>query len=56
VVVTVEVEAVMFVRELAWYAYLFGALLTAVFAALVNAVLYFKLKKIDMAESLKSIE
>lgn len=56
VVITVEVEAVLFVRELVWWAYLLGAALTAVFAALVNIVLHFKLKKIDMAESLKSIE
>ena len=31
-------------------------LLTAVFAAIVNVVMYFKLRRISMAESLKSIE
>jgi putative ABC transport system permease protein len=56
VVITVEVEAVMFIRELVWWAYLAGAALTIVFAVLVNFVLHFKLKKIDMAESLKSVE
>lgn len=56
VVITVEVEAVLFIRELVPSAYLLGAALTALFAALVNAALHFKLKKIDMAESLKSIE
>ena len=34
----------------------FSMLLTAVFAAIVNVVMYFKLRRISMAESLKSIE
>ena len=36
--------------------YLFAVLLTIVFAVLVNALMYFRLKKIDMIESLKSVE
>lgn len=56
VVATVEIEQVMFNRELIWWAYAAGAGLTAVFAAAVNFLLYFKLKKIDMVESLKSVE
>lgn len=56
VVYTVEVETVMFNRELVWWAYLAGAAVTAAFTVLVNIVLYFKLKKIDMVESLKSAE
>ena len=30
--------------------------LTMVFACIVNSVMYFKIKKIDMTESLKSVE
>ncbi len=56
VVMTVEVEQVMFNDTLVWWAYLLGALLTLAFALLVNATLHFKLKKIDMAQSLKSVE
>lgn len=56
VIMTVEVEAVLFNRELVWWAYLLGAALTLVFAALVNFALYFRLKKINMVESLKSVE
>lgn len=56
VVITTEIDIVMFNRSLVWWAYLFGALLTMVFAAIVNVVLHFKLKKIDMVESMKSIE
>lgn len=56
VVKTAEVDIVMFAREMVWYAYILSALLTAVFSALVNIVLHFKLKRIDMVQSLKSIE
>lgn len=56
VVVTVEVEAVMFIRELNAASYIIGALLTAGFACIVNGALYFRLRNIDMAQSLKSIE
>lgn len=56
VVITTEVDVVMFNRSLVWWAYLFGALLTAAFTLLVNVILHFKLKKINMVESLKSVE
>ena len=56
VVLTSEVDVVMFNRQLVWWAYLLGALLTAVFTLLVNILLHFKLKRIDMVESLKSVE
>lgn len=56
VVLTAEVDLVMFSREMVWYAYVMSALLTVVFAVIVNLVLHIKLKKIDMVESLKSIE
>lgn len=56
VVITAEVDIVLFNRELVWWAYALGALLTMVFAFIVNLVLHFKLKKIDMVESLKSVE
>lgn len=56
VVITSEVDIVLFNRELVWWAFLIGALLTLVFAVLVNIVLHFKLKRVDMVESLKSIE
>lgn len=56
VVLTSEVDVVMFNRKLVWWAYALGALLTVVFTFLVNVILHFKLKKIDMVESLKSVE
>ena len=42
--------------RIAWQSVVFSMLLTAVFAAIVNVVMYFKLRRISMAESLKSIE
>lgn len=56
VVITAEVDIVMFNRELVWWAYVFAAVMTLLFTALVNLILHFKLKKIDMVESLKSVE
>ncbi len=56
VMVTVETDVYMFGRELQWYSVAFSAVLTIVFAMLVNGIMYFKLKKIDMIESLKSVE
>ena len=56
VIVTVEVDQVMFGRTVSFLSYLISAGLTCVFSAIVNYAMYFKLKKIDMVESLKSIE
>ncbi|MBR1765202.1 MAG: ABC transporter permease [Ruminococcus sp.] len=56
VVITSEVDIVLFDRALVWWAYLFGVLLTILFAVLVNVTLFFKLRRIDMVESLKSVE
>lgn len=56
VMLTVETDVYMFGRELKWYSILIGAILTIAFSMVVNFVMYFKLKKIDMIESLKSVE
>lgn len=56
VIKTAEVDSVMFSAEIPWYCFLQAALLTFVFALAVNITLYFRLKKIDMATSLKAIE
>lgn len=53
---TVETEMVMFGAEMRFTSYLFAVLLTLVFAVLVNALMYFRLKKVDMIESLKNVE
>lgn len=56
VVITSEVDIVMFDRSLVWYSYVFSAVITIVFAVLVNVLMHFKIKRIDEVESLKSIE
>lgn len=56
VIVTVEIDSVMFTRIIENISFVLSAALTCMFSFLVNAVMYFKLKKIDMVESLKSVE
>lgn len=56
VMVTVETDMYMFGRELSPWSIIIGALLTLFFSAVVNFVMYFRLKKINMVESLKSVE
>ena len=55
-VVTVEVDLVMFGRTAPPYAYVLAAVFTAVFSVMVNIAAHFKLKKVDMVESLKTVE
>lgn len=56
VVKTAEVDMVMFGRTIKWTSYVFAAALTMVFSALVNLVMYRKLKAVDMVESMKAGE
>lgn len=56
VITTAEVDMVMFTRTVTPLSFLFSAILTFVFAAFVNFVMHFRLKKVDMTESLKSVE
>ncbi len=56
IIVTVEIESVMFGRNIDFSSFVFAFLLTVVFSCIVNGAMYFKLKKIDMVESLKSVE
>ncbi len=55
-VLTVEVEMVMFGRTAPPYAYWLAAGLTVVFSVAVNIAAHYKLKKVDMVESLKTVE
>lgn len=56
VIQTVEVDAAMFGRNINLPSYIYSLLFTVAFSMFVNGVMYFKLRKIDMVESLKSIE
>ncbi len=56
IIETVEVDSAMFGRNINMPSYIYSLILTVTFSMLINGVMYFKLKKIDMVESLKSIE
>jgi len=56
VIVTVEVDLMMFGRTISLTSYIMSALITIGFSILVNWAMYFMLKKIDMTTSLKSVE
>ena len=53
---TLEVDMIMFGRDISLPSDLYSILFTAAFAVLVNLGMYYKFKQIDMVESLKSVE
>ena len=55
-VLSTEIDLMMFGRQTAPSAYVYAAILTALFSLLVNVLAHFRMKKIDMVESLKSAE
>ena len=56
VITTVEIESYMFGRIIKLPSYLISIAITFCFSILVNLLMHFKLKKINMVESLKSVE
>ena len=56
IIVTVEVDAVMFGRNIRPVSFVYCAVITCIFSVIVNVFMHRKLKKIDMVESLKSVE
>ena len=55
-ITTVEVDVIMFGRVVHPISYLWCILLTLGFAFIVNFIMFFRLRRIDMVESLKSVE
>ena len=56
IMITVEMDYVMFGRSINTISYVYAGLLTVGFSLLVNWAMYFKLKKVKMVESLKSVD
>jgi putative ABC transport system permease protein len=56
VITTVEVEIMMFGRSISIGSYVYSVLFTMFFSVCVNFMMYFQMKKINMVESLKSVE
>lgn len=53
---TVEIEMVRFIRNINPISYVITALVVISFTLIVNKIIHYTLKKIDMIESLKSVE
>ena len=56
VIRTAEIDMVMFGRRIYFLSYVFATVLTVLFSALVNLVMYKKLTSISMVESMKAPE
>ncbi len=56
VITSIEVDMIMFGRSISWHSYLIGAALTLAFSVIINLIMYRSLQRIDMVESLKSVE
>ena len=56
VISTCETENMRFARNILLHSYIYSILITSVFSIIVNFATHFVLKKINMVESLKSIE
>ena len=56
VILTCEIDMIMFGRAISLSSYVYSVLLTCLFSLVVNGGMFFKLRKIDMVESLKSAE
>ena len=52
----IEGDDMMFLKNVNALSFVFASMLTLIFALIMQVVTYFKLKKVDMIESLKSVE
>ena len=56
VIRTCEIDMIMFGRRIKPLSYLWSTILTFFFAIIVNTAMFYRLRKVDMVESLKSAE
>lgn len=56
IITTVEIEKARFLKRICFNSYIYSAGMSFIFTLIVNIVTHFSLKKIDMIESLKSVE
>ncbi|MGN0505991.1 MAG: FtsX-like permease family protein [Lachnospiraceae bacterium] len=56
VILTCEIDMIMFGRDISALSYASSVALTALFSVIVNFGMFYKLRRIDMVESLKSME
>ena len=53
---SIEIDVLKFIRNIKPISYVYSAIITLLFSFIVNFIIHFVLKKIDMIESLKSVE
>ncbi|MBS6196677.1 MAG: ABC transporter permease [Clostridiales bacterium] len=56
VILTAEIDIMMFGRNIKFMSFFYSICLTFLFSSLVNLFMHFKLRKLDMVESMKSVE
>ena len=56
VMVTAEIDNVLFLKEIKWQSYIISFIITLLFTIIVQVFTHLKLQKIDMIDSLKSVE
>ena len=56
IMTTVEMDNIMFGLDLEPISYVYSVLLSLLFAVMVNAFMHYKLRRIPMVESLKSVD
>ncbi len=56
VIVTAEVDSVMFMRDLPFSCCIYAVVMMLIFIVAVNAAVFLKLRNIDMASSMKAVE
>lgn len=56
IIKTCELDMIMFGTNISILSYIYSLIITIVFTFIVNIIVYFSLKKIDMISSLKSVE
>ncbi len=54
--IVVEADDMMFAPDLPWTVFIYSAVFTLIFAEIISIIVHFKLKKINMVESMKSVE
>lgn len=55
-IASIEIDNLRFTRNIAWTSYVYSSIITILFSLIVNWIIHFILRKIDMIESLKSVE
>ena len=56
IMVTVEIQSMMFGRVISTKSYIIASILTIIMSCFVNLAMYYKLKNVKMVESLKSVD